>query len=74
VAQLLPGKLKYRYVNMASSSNFDYEEELLTEIEDSEVKCVLVLEHFTFEPTQVHFYGCCKNVELHFIYFVVDKC
>ena len=53
VAQLLPGKMKYRYMNMADSSSYDYEEILLKDIEDSKVKCVLVLEHFTFEKSQV---------------------
>jgi hypothetical protein len=53
VAQLLPGKMKYRYLNMTESQSYDYEESLLKDIEDSQVKCVLVLEHFTFEKAQV---------------------
>ena len=40
-------------MNMAESSSNDYEEILLRDIEDSQVKCVLVLEHFTFEKAQV---------------------
>ncbi len=40
-------------MNMAESSSYDYEEILLKDIEDSKVKCVLVLEHFTFEKSQV---------------------
>ena len=53
MAQLLPGKMKYRYLNMSESLSFSHEEALLKEIEDSQVKCVLVLEHFTFEKAQV---------------------
>ena len=55
MSQLLPAKMKYRYLNMTESRSYDYEEILLREIEDSQVKCILVLEHFTFEKVQVSF-------------------
>ena len=45
--------MKYRYMNMVETPDYDYEQTLLRDIEDSQVKCVLVLEHFTFEKAQV---------------------
>jgi hypothetical protein len=53
VAQLLPGKVKYRYMNLVETPDYEYEETLLREIDDSQVKCILVLEHFTFQKAQV---------------------
>lgn len=50
---MLPSSTKFRYVNMADKHKFDYEEELLKEIDDTPGKTILVLEHFTFAENQV---------------------
>ena len=55
---------------MTESRSYDYEEILLREIEDSQVKCILVLEHFTFEKVQVSFQVLWKcTIILSFSYF-----